>query len=88
MLVDQQDAAADQHEAAELRPAKGLVPHQMGDDRDRGIACRDRRKRNGYRYLLQRDDVQESGENVDREADNRQRMANCVTSVCELTAPI
>jgi hypothetical protein len=38
MLIDQQHAAADQHDTGHLRQAEGLVPKHMREYCDDGIA--------------------------------------------------
>ena len=38
MLMDQHDPAADQHEAAELRPSERFAPQKMGEQGDDHVA--------------------------------------------------
>src|SRR5882762_7844560 len=74
VLVNEQHAAADQHDAGHLWPAERLVPEEMRDHCYNRIARGDRREGDRERDFLERQDVAKSSKDIDRQADHRQRV--------------
>src|SRR5437762_11085263 len=74
LLVEQNDAAGDQHDAAELRQAERLVPQEMRGDPDDDIAQRDAWIGERDWNSLDRDDIEYRGKHVDGETEDREGM--------------